>query len=200
MKKYAWIWIVIGAIVLVLLFVFTGGVSNFLIGFKQGSQGSDYNTPCESTSQEAFSNWSKKLSQQYYNSAVNNDPDVIDENSTIDYKYNYDNNTNLCFIEYAFSWKIKSSSNGNEGQIEVKMVQTLLTATADPSASKNTLALLAIGTAPSGSQKVQTCSVMTPGHYDDLTQKPADELLNPTQCTSEAEFDSLVASRFGINN
>jgi len=165
------------------------------------SLNSDAQLKCKSFTQKAFDNWSGKLSRQLYDSmAIGTDTDqIINAGSTIDYKYNYNTDVNLCFMEYIFSWKVKEASSGNEGQVDVKVVQTLFSDTSDPITAGNTaLATLGIGTGPSGSKLVLLCSVMVPGHYDDPTQKPVGELLAPTQCTSESEFNLLVLERFGI--
>ncbi len=164
---------------------------------------SDAQIKCQSSTQKAFDNWSGKLSKQFYTSLVLGlqTDEILNTDSSANYRYNYNTATNLCFLEYIFSWKIDKVSTGNEAQFVVKVVQALFFDTRDPTTSNSQnppLASLLTATTQSGSQTVQHCSVMAPGHYDDPTQKPIGELFNPTKCTSESEFNSLVMERFGI--
>ncbi|MCX6755343.1 MAG: hypothetical protein NT068_02270 [Candidatus Nomurabacteria bacterium] len=204
-------WIIVGVVVIVFIIFLVSSSNkgntnqsgnsptNSITGFFTPE--SDAQIKCKSVTQKAFDNWSGKLSKQLYDSIMigTDTGQIINTGSTVDYKYNYNTDVNLCFMEYVFSWKVKKVSSGNEGQVDIKVVQTLFSDTNDPTTTGNTaLATLATGTGPSGSQLVQLCSVMVPGHYDDPTQKPVGELLAPTQCKSESEFNSLVLERFGI--
>ena len=155
---------------------------------------------CKVSAKIAFEKWGGGLSEKFIN-AIKDDGsmEVSNIGSTNDYKYNYDNNVNLCFMEYIFSWNLKEVSSGNEGQVNVKTVHTLFSATTDPTTKENSeLAAFVSGTAPSGSKVVEICTVMTSGHYDDLTKKSYNDRINPTQCASESEFDLLVFERMGI--
>ncbi len=162
---------------------------------------------CKTSAQKAFSNWSDKISKQFYDSIMegSSEDKITSTGSTANYKYNYNTDVSLCFMEYIFSWQLKKVSTGDELPFNMKYVQTLLSDTSDPTIAgkgvltdSKALAVLFTVESPTGSQLVQACSVMLPGHYDDTSQMSINDLLSPTKCTSGSAFDSLVLTRFGI--
>lgn len=188
-----------GVFIVAITFYVINNSSNFSRKDVLNSE-SETQAKCRITSEQAFNNYSVKLSKQFYDTIVagsENNINLVD--SKLSYKYNYNSSINLCLIEYVFSWKIKDISTGNIGEILVKIGDNLISGTHDPTTQKeSTIASLVIATSPSGSQLVKVCSVQTPGHYDDISKKSINELLTPTQCTSELGFDSIVYERLGI--
>lgn len=117
-----------------------------------------------------------------------------DATATINYRYNFKEDLGLCFVEYIISMKAKTIDTGQQISGKSKLVTALV---ADIS-SQQSLAIYFETSYPTGSKVLSNCSIQKPGHYSDLSQMPVKDLFEPTKCTSEAQFDSIVEDRFGI--
>jgi len=149
---------------------------------------------CGASAQKAYELFKEKNSGENFPEIDGTRDNKKDESATIDYKFNYKDDLGLCFVEYIVSMQATTIDTNEPIQGTSKIVSSLIV----DITKQQTLAGFAITSYPTGSQKIIGCMAQTPGHYDDLNQKPIKDLLSPTQCSSESEFDSLVSDRFGI--
>ncbi len=149
---------------------------------------------CGSSAQKAYELFNQKNSGENYPQIDGTSENKKDATATTAYKFNYKSDLGLCFIEYIITMQATTIDTNEPIQGEAKLVSALVT----DITKQQTLAGFTKTSYPTGSQKIGGCMVQTPGSYDDLNNKPIKDLLQPTQCSSESEFDSLVADRFGI--
>lgn len=149
---------------------------------------------CGASAQKAVELFKEKNSGENFPEIDGTKENKKDETANIDYKFNYKSNLGLCFVEYIISMQATTIDTNEPIQGEAKLVSALVS----DITKQQTLAGFVKTSYPTGSQKVSGCMVQTPGSYDDLNNKPIKDLLSPTQCSSESEFDSLVYDRFGI--
>ena len=168
-------------------------------GFSQlGGNTDRTDTPeyaqCEASAQKAYDLFNQNNSGENYPQIDGTSENKKDARATTAYKFNYKSSLGLCFIEYVITMQATTIDTNEPIQGEAKLVSALVT----DITKQQTLAGFTKTSYPTGSQKIGGCMVQTPGNYDDLDNKPIKDLLQPTQCSSESEFDSLVADRFGI--
>lgn len=157
---------------------------------------------CKSAAQKAFDVESSYLSKQYSDSVgikyvlhAGSQDKLL---SLMNYKYNLDSKTGLCFSELISIWKIEKSSTNKGGKVIMKTIEALFPDTETNSVG---LAVLSEFFYPTESQPIigiGGCLINTLGHYDDPNLKSIEKLSNAKQCNSESEFDSLVFENFGI--
>lgn len=167
-------------------FLIFGGNSNQANGPEQ--------TKCGASAQKAYELLKEKNSGENFPEIDGTKANKKDETVAIDFKYNYNSQLSLCFVEYVISMQATTIDTNETIQGNTKMVTALVS----DITKQQTLAAFIKTSYPTGSQKISGCMVQTSGNYDDLNQKPIKDLFSPTQCKSESEFDSLVFDRFGI--
>jgi hypothetical protein len=164
-------------------------------GYKDFNQASSpAREKCKASAQKAFELFKEKNSGENLPEINGTKENKKDETATMDYKFNYNSELSLCFMEYVISMQATTIDSNESIQGNAKFISALVS----DITKQQTLAGFSNVSYPTGSQKILGCMVQTSGSYDDLDNKPIKDLLNPTQCNSESEFDALVLGRFGI--
>ncbi len=159
-----------------------------------GSVDSPEQVKCSIASEKAFELFKQTHTSTNFPEIGDSSTNKKDETASIGYKFNYDSNISLCFIEYIISMKATTIDTNETLEETAKIVSALVS----DINKQQSLAGFATIHYPTGSQTINACGVKLPGHYDDINNMPIKDLFSPTQCSSESEFDSLVSDRFGI--
>lgn len=164
------------------------------LGKNTGSTDTPEYAQCALSAQRAYELFKQNNSGENYPQIDGTSKNKKDATATTAFKFNYKSSTGLCFIEYIVTMQATTVDTNQPIQGKAKWVSALV---ADIN-KQQMLAGFSKTSYSTGSQKINGCNVQTPGSYDDLNNKPIKDLLQPTQCNSETEFDSLVTNRFGI--